>query len=70
MKIRTRALIDIVIAVGGTLIMILCLNYFFPKYGLIIYMIGLVSYLVYCLYNLRVGMLEREQNKIVDTLKQ
>lgn len=69
MKVSTRAIIDIVLAVGGTLGLILSLNYFFPKYGLIIYMIGLICYLIYCLYSLRVSMLVREQNQIVDTLK-
>jgi hypothetical protein len=70
MKVRTKAFLQVFgyfcAAVGA----ILLLEYFFGKYGFMIYMGALVLYMMYCLYNIRVSMLEREQEKIVNILKE
>ena len=69
MKVRTKAFVEIAGYVTATLAIILSLNYFFPKYGFVIYMSGLACYMVYIMYKIRVSTLEREQEEIVDTLK-
>jgi len=69
MKVRTKALVEIGSYVIATLALVFSLNYFFPKYGFIIYILGLACYFVYLMYKIRVNTLEREQEEIVDTLK-
>lgn len=70
MKVRNKVLIEMVAVVLGTIVAIKLLDLIVPGYGWAIYMTGCALYLFWCLYNLRVGMLEREQERIVDTLKQ
>jgi hypothetical protein len=69
MKIRTKAMLEIIGTVVGTIVAIKLLDYVAPGYGWTIYMLAIGLYLLWCVYNFRVGMLEREQNEIVDTLK-
>lgn len=70
MKVRTKAFIDVVVAIAGFAGLSWALNYFFPKYGFAIYLGLLACWIIYCLFEIRVGMLKREQNKVVDILKE
>lgn len=70
MKVRTKAFVEIVGVVVGTIVSVNLLDLIVPGKGWAIFMLGSLLYLIWCVYNFRVGMLEREQERIVDTLKQ
>jgi len=70
MKVRTKAFFQTIGAVTGGAGTVILLDFITPKYGLVIFMSGLLIYLMWIMYNLRVSMLEREQDKIVDILKE
>ena len=69
MKVRTKAFLQVVaglVAGAGT---VLLLEFIFPKYGILIWMSGILLYLIYIMYEARVSMLTSEQDRIVDELK-
>lgn len=69
MKIRTKAFLQVVAGLCAGAGTVLLLDYLSPKYGFVIWMSGIMLYLMYMLYLARVGQLEMEQNRIVDELK-
>ena len=70
MKVSTKAALQTIGAVIVGFTVVLTLDFISPKYGILIWMFGLMAYIMYCLYKVRVSMLEREQDKIVDILKE
>jgi hypothetical protein len=70
MKVRTKAFFQVLLSVGAVVGLIFLLQFMFGDYGIVIYLAALALYMIYGLYNLRVSMLEREQEKIVDILKE
>jgi hypothetical protein len=70
MNVRTKAFVQTFGSLAAIIGVLLLLDFFFPKYGIAIYLGAVALYMVYCLYNLRVGMLTREQEKIVNVLKE
>jgi len=70
MDVRTKAFFQVILSVGAVIGLIFLLQFMFGDYGIVIYLGALALYMVYCLYNLRVSMLTREQEKIVDILKE
>ena len=69
MKIRTKVFWEIIGYIVLTIAIIFSLEFFFGKYGIMIYVSGVLLYLLYCLYNIRVSMLEREQDRTIEELK-
>jgi len=69
MKIRTKAFLQITMAIGIMAGIAYGLEYLSPKYGFIIYTGIVAAYILYCLFNIRVSQLEYEQNRIIDELK-
>lgn len=69
MKIRTKAFLQTFAGLAAGAGSVMLLDYIFPKYGFVIWMSGILLYLVYVMYEARVSMLENEQNRIVDELK-
>lgn len=69
MKVRTKAFLQVVGAVAAMTMVAVLLNVLFPKFGFIIYMSGVMLYILWCLYNIRVYTMESEQERIVDELK-
>lgn len=69
MKVRTKAFLQTVGAVIGTGATIFTLDYLFPKYGLLVFWSGIMLYMLYIIYNMRVSTLESEQQQIIDQLK-
>jgi hypothetical protein len=47
----------------------LFLDYLSPKYGIVIFLAGILLWMVYGMYQARVAMLELEQGRVVDELK-
>ena len=69
MKVRTKAFLQVVAGLSAGAGTVLLLEFIFPKYGILIWMSGILLYLIYIMYEARVSMLESEQNRIVDELK-
>lgn len=69
MKIRTKAFIQTIAGLSAGAASVMLLDYFFPKYGFVIWMSGILLYLIYVMYEARVSELEFQQNRIVDELK-
>jgi len=70
MKVRTRAFVELVGLLAACIGSMLLLDYIFPKYGFTIYMSGVLLYILWCLYNIRVLSLSREQDRLIDKLKE
>ena len=70
MGIRTRVILQIVAMVAGVSGTIFVLDYFFPDYGVMIYWIGFLAYMLYCYYQFKVSMLENERKNIINILKE
>lgn len=69
MKVRTKAFLQVLAGLAAGAGTVLLLDYLSPKYGLLIWMAGILLYLIYIMYEARVSMLTSEQNRIVDELK-
>lgn len=69
MKVRTKAFLQVFAGLTAGAGTVLLLDYLSPKYGLLIWMAGILLYLIYIMYEARVSMLTNEQNRIVDELK-
>jgi len=70
MKIRTKAFLETIGSVGACVATVLALEWISPKYGFVIFMSGVACYMIYILYNLRLLSLKREQDEVVDILKE
>lgn len=69
MKVRTKAFLQTVGGLAAGAGTVLFLDFLSPKYGIFIFLSGILLYMVYGMYQARVVMLEMEQNRIVDELK-
>lgn len=69
MKVRTKAFLQIAGTLFAMIAIAVALDFFFPKFGMMIYMSGVMLYILWCLYNIRVLTLEHEQNTLIDKLK-
>lgn len=69
MKVRTKAFLQVLAGLSAGAGTVLLLDYISPKYGFVIWMSGILLYLIYVMYEARVNILETEQNRIVDELK-
>ena len=70
MGIRTRVILQIAAMVVGVFGAIFTLDYFFPNYGVMIYWIGFLVYILYSYYQFKVSMLENERKNIINILKE
>jgi hypothetical protein len=69
MKVRTKAFLQTVGGLSAGAGTVLFLDYLSPKYGIVIFLAGILLWMVYGMYQARVSMLELEQERIVDELK-
>ena len=69
MKVRTKAFLQTIGGLSAGAGVVFGLDYFFPKYGLLIWFSGILLYLIWIMFQARVSILENEQNRIVDELK-
>jgi len=70
MKVSTKAFLQTFGGVGACVATVLTLEWISPKYGFAIFMTGVACYMLYCLYNIRLLSLKREQEELVDLLKE
>jgi hypothetical protein len=70
MNVRAKAFVQTFGSLAAIIGVLLLLDFFFPKYGITIYLSAVGLYIVWCMYKIRVGMLTREQEKIVNILKE
>ena len=70
MNIKMKALWQTATFISITFGSVALLNWLFPAYANMIIAVGLLAYLIYLVYEIRVSQLKCEQDKIVDTLKQ
>jgi hypothetical protein len=69
MNVRTKAFLQTFSGLAAGAGTVLFLDYLSPKYGIVIFLAGILLWMVYGMYQARVAMLELEQNRIVDELK-
>jgi hypothetical protein len=69
MKVRTKAFLQTFGGLAAGAGTVLFFDYLSPKYGIVIFLAGVLLWMVYGMYQARVSMLELEQERIVDELK-
>ena len=69
MKVRTKAFLQTIGGVTAGAGIVLALDYISPKFGILVFLSGILLCMIYGMYKARVAMLELEQNRIVDEIK-